>query len=115
MSLSALGYYILQFIIGGGSVVGIGLIAKYIDPKYSGILYALPIISVVAMIFVYIDQGLATSQRTLKSILVYEFSIIYFLGAFYLLIQRVNFWWALSIAWITWACLAALINYWFKG
>jgi hypothetical protein len=31
-------YYALQFILGGITVVGITLVAKYVDPKYTGII-----------------------------------------------------------------------------
>ena len=99
---------------GGASVVGITLIAKYINPKYTGILYALPAILIVAMIFIYLDQGLDISRRTLKSTFVYEFTLVFFVLAFYLLLQRVDFWWALLIAFFSWAIIATLIQIMFK-
>ncbi len=107
-------YYGLQFILGGASVVGITLIAKYIDPKYTGIVYALPVILIVAMIFIYLDQGLEISQKTLKSTFVYEFTLVYFVLAFYLLLQRVDFWWAMGGALVSWAIIATLIQFWLK-
>ena len=103
-------YYILQFILGGASVVGITLIAKYLNPKYTGILYALPAILITAMIFIYVDQGLDIAKRTPKSTFVYEFTLVYFVLAWYVLLQRVDFWWALGIAFISWIVIAALIQ-----
>ena len=107
-------YYILQFVLGGGSVVGITLIAKYINPKYTGILYALPVILIVAMIFIYLDQGLDISKRTLKSTFIYEFTLVYFVLIFYLLLQKIDFWWALGIAFFSWAIIATIIQLIFK-
>jgi len=107
-------YYILQFILGGASVVGITLIAKYIDPKYTGIVYALPVILIVAMTFIYLNQGLEISQKTLKSTFVYEFTLIFFVLAFWLLLYRVNFWWAIIIALLGWSIIATLIQFWLK-
>jgi|GEM_PF-1624637 len=107
-------YYTLQFILGGASVVGITLVAKYIDPKYTGIVYALPVILIVAMIFIYLDQGLEISQKTLKSTFVYEFTLVFFVFAFWLLLYRVNFWWAIIIALLSWAIIATFIQFWLK-
>jgi len=84
-------YYVLQFILGGASVVGITLIAKYVDPKYAGIIYALPVILITAAIFIYLNQGIGIAQRTLKSTFVYEFTLVYFILAFWLLLYRFNF------------------------
>jgi uncharacterized membrane protein (GlpM family) len=107
-------YYALQFILGGASVVGITLIARYIDPKYTGIVYALPIILVVAMIFIYLNQGLEISQRTLKSTFIYEFTLVFFVLAFWLLLYRVNFWLAITISLLSWATIATFIQFWLK-
>ena len=107
-------YYTLQFILGGASVVGITLITKYIDPKYTGVVYALPVILIVAMIFIYLNQGLEISQKTLKSTFVYEFTLVFFVLAFWLLLYKVNFWWAIIIALLSWAIIATLIQFWLK-
>lgn len=97
-------------LFGGASVVAITLIAKYLNPKYTGIVYALPIILIVAMIFVYLGQGLEASKATLKSTFVYEFTLVYFILAFYLLLQKMDFWWAMGIALLSWVIIASLIQ-----
>ena len=112
--MSPIFYYALQFILGGASVVGITLIAKYIDPKYTGIVYAMPVILIVATVFIYLNQGLDVSQETLKSTFVYEFTLIYFVLAFWLLLYKVDFWWAIVIALLSWAIIATLIQIWLK-
>lgn len=61
-------FYSLQFILGGASVVAITMIAKYIHPKYTGIAYALPVILLVSVIFIYLGQGLEASRSTLNQL-----------------------------------------------
>ncbi len=107
--------YILQFVIGGVSVVGISLIAKYIHPKYTGVLYALPIILITSMIFIYANQGKEMSQKVLHSTLVYEFTLIFFIAAFYYLLQRTDFWPALLISLATWIVISVVIQFFLKA
>ncbi|MBI5621292.1 DUF3147 family protein [Candidatus Falkowbacteria bacterium] len=97
---------------GGAAVAGITVIVKYVHPKYAGVIYALPIILIVAMIFVYAEQGLAVSRQTLKSAFVYEFTLVYFILAFYWLSSHVDFYWSLGLALVSWAVIAALIQIW---
>ena len=104
-------YYFLQFFLGGASVVAITLIAKYINPKYTGIAYALPVILLVAVIFVYLGQGVEASKNTLKSTFTYEFTLVYFIYAFYFLLQRMDFWYAMGIALFSWVIIAAIIQF----
>jgi len=69
---------------------------------------------ILAVIFIYLNQGLEIAQKTLKSTFVYEFTLVYFVLAFYLFLQWINFWWALGIAFISWAIIATLIQLIFK-
>jgi len=108
-------YYLSQFVIGGLMVVGITFLAKYVNPKYTGIIYALPAILIVAIIFVYLDCGLNISKSTLKSILIYEFTLVYFIFAFYLLLYKINFWWALALAFLSWSVIAFIIQLFLKS
>ena len=114
VAMNSLFYYGVQFVLGGATVVGITLVAKYINPKYTGIVYALPVILIVAMIFIYLDQGLEISRKTLKSTFVYEFTLVYFVLAFYILLQRLDFWWAMGLALVSWVILATLIQFLIK-
>ena len=104
-------YYVLQFVIGGVMVVGITVLAKYFHPKYTGIVYALPAIIIVALIFIYLNQGLHTSRLTLKSTLIYEFTLIFFILTLYLLLYKINFWLALLIAFISWSIIVVIIQF----
>ena len=105
-------YYTIQFILGGASVVGISLISKYINPKYAGILYALPVILIIATISIYLDQGLEISRKTLKSTFIYEFTLLYFILAFYFLSLKMNFWLSIGLAFLSWALIAIIIQFW---
>ena len=95
--------------------MGITLIAKYVNPKYTGIIYALPVILLIAVISIYLNSGAELARRTLKSTFVYEITLVYFILAFYLLINRIGFWWALGLALISWALIAFLIQLILKG
>ena len=95
-------------------VVGMTLIARYSNPKYAGIVYALPVILITAMVFIYLDQGLAVSQKTLKSAFVYEFTLVYFVLAFYFLLSHINFWSALIVSLVSWMIIAAGIQLFLK-
>lgn len=107
-------HYGLQFLLGGASVVGITMIAKYIHPKFTGIIYALPVILIVAIIFVYLDQGLDISRQTLKSTFIYEFTLVYFIFAFYFLLNRLDFWLALTASLVSWAIISIAIQFFLK-
>ena len=108
-------YYTLQFILGGVSVVSITLIAKYLNPRYTGVAYALPVILIVASIFIYLNQGLEITQKTLRSTFVYEFSLIFFVFLFWFLLSKINFWAAMLVALISWMFIAAVFQLMFKG
>lgn len=108
-------YYGLQFFLGGASVVAITLIARYINPKFTGMIYALPVILIVAIIFVYLDQGLEISRKTLQSTLIYEFTLVYFILAFYFLLNRIDFWLALSISFVTWLIISIALQFVIRG
>ena len=91
-------------------VVGITTIAKFIDPKYSGIIYAIPVTLITAVIFVYLAQGLEASRSSLWSISAYGFTLIIFSTVFALSLSRVGFWWGLVLALGIWI-LSALGTY----
>jgi len=105
-------YFFLQFVIGGMVIVGITLLAKFVNPRYSGIVYAFPAILILSMIFIYLNAGVEVACKTLKSILIYEFTLVFFIVVFYLLfyIYRYKFWWALGISLIMWIIAAFFVQ-----
>jgi hypothetical protein len=101
-------YLLLQFFFGGLMVVGITTIAKFIDPKYSGIVYAIPVTLITAVTFVYLNQGLPATRSSLWSIFAYGFTLIIFSAVFALSLSRLGYWWGLVFALVIWF-LSALV------
>lgn len=60
-------YLALKFLIGGGIIVGVTVIAQQIDPKYGGMLAAAPILTTLACLFTYSEAGQATVQQLVIS------------------------------------------------
>ena len=56
------GYLILKFLVGGGIIVGVTLLAQQVDPKYGGILAAAPITTTLAFLFTYAESGQETTR-----------------------------------------------------
>ena len=108
-------YYLLQFILGGATVVGVTLVAKFANPKYTGIIYAFPAILILSMILIYIDNGSEVARQGIKSVVIYELTLFYFAIAFYYLLGKVNFWWAIGLTLITWMVLAFIIQLFLKN
>ena len=50
-------YILLKFLIGGGVIVGVTLLAEQVNPKYGGILVAAPIITSLAILFTWSEAG----------------------------------------------------------
>ena len=107
-------YYALQFILGGATIVGITLVAKFSNPKYTGIIYAFPVILILSMILIYLDNSTEVARKAIKSVVVYELTLFYFAIAFYYLLSRVNFWSAIILTLITWIILALIIQFFLK-
>ena len=60
-------YTVLKFIIGGSIIVGVTLLAEYVDPRYGGILAAAPMITTLAFIITYSEAGRQTTQQLVIS------------------------------------------------
>ena len=56
-------YILIKFLIGGGVIVGVTLLAEQVNPKYGGILVAAPIITSLAILFTWSEAGQATSRQ----------------------------------------------------
>lgn len=55
--------YAIQFLLGGGIIVGTSLLAKYSSPKYTALLYAIPVQFVLAAIFIHSGTKEETVQE----------------------------------------------------
>ncbi len=103
-------YTIFKFVIGGGMVVGITWLARYVDPKYGGILVAAPIVTTLAFLFTYAESGnLITHQLVLAS-LSFLIPTLLFVLVLYLLMFRLSFIVSLMGAFIIWIAGVLLLN-----
>ena len=81
-------YLALKFLIGGGIVVGITVLAQQVDPKYGGMLAAAPILTTLACLFTYTEAGQATTQQLVISAFWFAIPTLLFLLTLYLLMTR---------------------------
>jgi uncharacterized membrane protein (GlpM family) len=81
-------YLLLKFLIGGGVIVGVTLLADQVSPKYGGILVAAPIITSLAIFFTYSEAGQATSRQLVIGAFWFAIPTLLFLLALYLLMAR---------------------------
>jgi uncharacterized membrane protein (GlpM family) len=85
---------VIQFLISGFVVVGATIISKSFDSKWAGLLVALPVMTILGLIFISSNTNEIVTQRYLLSALifmipaaVYLFSIYFLFGKFSLLIN----------------------------
>jgi len=84
--------YLLQFLLGGWIVVGMSYLATHIDPKYSAILYGIPIQFLLAIIFINVGAKEGLVLEVTKNSIIYTFILISFLILFYFLLKNFEFW-----------------------
>lgn len=92
--------YSIQFVLGGGIIVGMSILAKYVDTKYAALLYALPIQFTLAAIFIYLGTKEGTVQKLAQNSIWYMLGFIAFVVAFYFLTKYLEFWPSLGIAYV---------------
>lgn len=95
-------YLILKFIIGGGLVIGVTFLAKYINPKWGGVFAVAPLIATLSIIFVKYETNLQTTQELILSSIYYIIPTLIFLIVMYFLASRINLIYALIISYIVW-------------
>ncbi len=105
-------FYILKFIIGGGLVIGITFLAKYINPRWGGILAVMPIITVLSIIFVKYETNLQTAQELILSSIYYIIPTLIFLIAMYFLVSRTNLIFSLATSYFIWGIAMFAIQKW---
>ncbi|MGA2161671.1 MAG: DUF3147 family protein [Methanoregula sp.] len=84
-------YIILKFLIGGGVIVGVTLLAEQVNPKYGGILVAAPIITSLAILFTWSETGQATTRQLIIGAFWFAIPTLLFLLVLYLLLARYPF------------------------
>jgi uncharacterized membrane protein (GlpM family) len=81
-------YLALKFLIGGGVIVGITVLAQLVNPKYGGMLAAAPILTTLACIFTYSESGRVTTQQLVISAFWFAIPSILFLLVLWHLLAR---------------------------
>lgn len=95
-------YLLLKFVIGGGIIVAVTLLANYINPKWGGIIAVAPITTTLSIIFVRMETNVITTQELVMASIVYVIPSILFLFAMYFLISRMNLVTSLSASFGVW-------------
>lgn len=105
-------YTIFKFLVGGGMVVGVTWLARYVDPKYGGILIAAPIVTTLAFAFTYVENGAETTQHLVLSSLSFMVPTLAFVLALFLLMPRFGFVPGLAGAYCIWISGVLILNHW---
>ena len=101
--------YAIQFILGGGIIVGMNILASHTHPKYAALLYALPIQFTLAAIFVYLGTNQGTIQQLTQSSIIYVFAMIGFIILFYYLTKQFSFWTSMGTAYLFFIIVVAIV------
>jgi uncharacterized membrane protein (GlpM family) len=103
-------YTAFKFVVGGGMVVGATWLARFMDPRYGGILVAAPIITTIAFIFTYAESGSQTTQQLVIASFSFMIPTILFVLALFLLMDRFSFGPSLIGAYAIWIAGILLVN-----
>ncbi|MCK5107141.1 MAG: hypothetical protein KAQ83_00260 [Nanoarchaeota archaeon] len=82
--------YLLQFLISGSVVVSATILSQYFDSKWSGLLVALPIMTLLGFIFISFNSNEVTTQRYLISALIFMIPAATYILSLYLLYGKLN-------------------------
>lgn len=103
-------YTVFKFLVGGGMVVGITWLARYVDPKYGGILVAAPVITTIAFLFTYAENGSQITQQLAIASFSFMIPTILFVFTLYLLMFRFSFISALTGSYLIWVAGILILN-----
>jgi len=109
MTTNLIFLYIVQFIVSGGVVVGMSILASHANPKYAALLYAIPIQFILAAIFIYFGTKDGTVQNLVLHSLVYIIGLVVFMVAFYFMIRYTNFWLSLVVSLVIFTVISLII------
>jgi uncharacterized membrane protein (GlpM family) len=103
-------YTAFKFLVGGGMIVGVTWLARFVDPKYGGILVAAPIITTIAFIFTYAESGALTTQNLVLASFSFMIPTVLFVLALFLLMFRISFVMSLIGAYAIWIVGVLVVN-----
>ena len=95
-------YTALKFVVAGGIIVGVTLLAQQADPRYGGILAAAPITTTLAFLFTYAETSHATTQQLVLGSFWFAIPTLLFLAVLYILMGRLSFPQGLAAAFLVW-------------
>lgn len=101
---------LLQFVVSGGVVVGATLLAKHLDAKWSGLLVALPIMTILGFIFIQNSSSTADTTKYLQSALIFMIPAAIYIGSVLVLHNKVGYFAALLLAIIPFAVCVFATN-----
>ncbi|MDD1714045.1 MAG: GlpM family protein [Methanoregulaceae archaeon] len=101
---------LLKFIIGGVVVAGTTVLTEQIDPRYGGILATAPIITTMALIFVYTEAGTTLTRDLALNSFYFIIPTALFLAALALLMNKASFAASLGGAYAVWLISLLIIN-----
>jgi len=106
-------YTVLKFLVGGGMVVGVTWLSRFVDPKYGGLLIAAPIITTIAFVFTYVENGAETTQQLVFASLSFMIPTLLFVLALLLLMYRFSFVPSLVASYLVWITGILVVNHWY--
>ncbi len=106
-------YTLFKFLVGGGMVVGVTWLSRFVDPRYGGILIAAPIVTTLAFIFTYVENGAQTTQELVFASFSFMIPTLLFVLALFLLMNRYPFILSLVAAYLIWLTGTLVLSYWF--
>ena len=106
-------YTLLKFLVGGGMVVAVTWLSRFVDPKYGGILIAAPIVTTIAFIFTYLENGAQTTQQLALASFSFMIPTLLFVLVLLLLMYRFSFVPSLVVAYLIWITGVLVLNQWY--
>ena len=107
--------YLLQFVIGGGVIVGMSVLSKHMGAKYAAALYAVPSQFTLGVIFIYLQSGKSNIQLLSGGAIYALVCTMLFVVIFKWLLSYANFWISLGTSYVLFFGLLALFLYLFPG
>ena len=80
----------MQFVLSGAIVVGATFIADKLDSKWSGLLVALPVMTILGFIFISLNTNGVITQRYLLSAFLFMIPTAIYVLSLYLFLGKVN-------------------------
>ena len=103
-------YTLFKFVIGGGVVVGVTWLSRFVDPRYGGILIAAPVITTAAFVFTYAESGAAATRDLALASFYFVIPTLVFLFSLFFLMNRFSFAQSLAGSYAIWIAGVLLVN-----